>query len=140
MSATNCVNCGAPSALGAPCPNCGSPRPALVLPARLDAADREALVAANPGVFLIVAQGEIPAAPPKANRHVWLTVISILRGLLAAGKTAGILTGPLIPIAATALGVGLDHAEQAILGAPEVEDWTAERIAAKRAAVLDPST
>ena len=112
----------------------------LVIPSRLDVADVDALKLANPDAFLVIAQGEVPAEPPKANKHVWLTVISILRGLLAAGKTAGILTGPLIPIAATALGVGLDHAEQAILGAPEVEDWTAERIAAKRAAVLDPQS
>ena len=117
-----------------------APKTALIVPERLDAADREALTAANPGVFLIIAQGEIPAEPPKAPRHVWLTVISIVRGLLAAGKVAGIFTGPLIPIAATALGVGLDHAERAILDAPEVEDWTAERIAAKRAAVMEPTT
>lgn len=116
------------------------PRTHLIVPPRLDADDLAAVKEANPGVFLVVAQGEIPAEPPKANRHVWLTVISILRGLIAAGKTAGILTGPLIPIAATALGVGLDHAERAILDAPEVEDWTPERIAAKRAAILDPQT
>ena len=112
----------------------------LVIPPRLDAADREAIVAANPGVFLVLAQGEIPAAEPTANRHTWLTVIAVLKGLIGAGKTAGIFTGPLIPIAATALGLGLDHAEQAILGAPEVEDWTPSRIAAARAAVLDPQT
>ena len=140
MSATNCVNCGAPAPLGMPCPNCGSPRPALVIPQRLDADDLTALKAANPGVFLVVAQGEVPTEPPKANRHTWLTAISVLRGLLAAGKVAGIFTGPLIPIAATALGVGLDHAERAILDAPEIEDWTPERIAAKRAAVADPQT
>lgn len=112
----------------------------IVLPARLDDADRAALVAANPGAFLVVAQGEIPAEPPKANRHTWLTVIQIVRGLLAAGKVAGIFTGPLIPIAASVVGLGLDRAEQAILGSPEVEDWTIERIEAARAAVLDPQT
>ena len=117
-----------------------NPQP-LVIPQRLDADDLTALKAANPGVFLVVAQGEVPAEPQKAaNRHTWLTVISVLRGLLAAGKVAGIFTGPLIPIAATALGVGLDHAEKAILDAPEIEDWTPDRIAAKRAAVLDPQT
>ena len=114
--------------------------PALVLPPRLDAADVDALRTANPGVFLVVAQGEIPAEAPKANRHTWLTVISVLKGLLAAGKTAGIFTGPLIPIAASVLGLGLDRAEQAISGAPEVEDWTIDRIAAARAAVKDPQT
>ena len=113
---------------------------ALVIPPRLDGEDLAALKAANPGVFLVVAQGEIPAEEPKANRHTWLTVIAVLKGLLAAGKTAGIFTGPLIPIAATALGLGLDHAEKAILGAPEVEDWTPARIAAARAAVEDPRT
>ncbi len=112
---------------------------AIVLPPRLDAADVEALRQANHGVFLVVAQGEIPAEQPTANRHTWLTVISVLKGLLAAGKTAGIFTGPLIPIAASVLGLGLDRAEQAISGAPEVEDWTIERIAAARAAVKDPS-
>lgn len=116
------------------------PRAALVIPQRLDADDLAALKAANPGVFLVVAQGDVPAEEPKANRHTWLTVISVLKGLLAAGKTTGIFTGPLIPIAATALGVGLDHAEKAILDAPEVEDWTPARIAAARAAVLDPQT
>lgn len=113
---------------------------ALVIPSRLDAADVDALKLANPGAFLIVAQGEVPAEEPKANRHTWLTVIAVLKGLLGAGKAAGIFTGPLIPIAATALGLGLDHAEKAILGAPEVEDWTPERIAAARAAVEDPRT
>jgi len=112
----------------------------LVLPQRLDAADREALAAANPGVFLVIAQGEIPAEPPKANRHTWLTVISIVKGLLAAGRVAGIFTGPLIPIAATVVGLGLDYAEKAILDAPEVEDWTIERIEAARAAVKEPQT
>jgi len=63
-----------------------------------------------------------------------------LRGLLAAGKLAGIFTGPLIPIAATVVGLGLDEAEKAILDTPEVEDWTIERIAAKRAAVKEPTT
>ena len=113
---------------------------ALVIPPRLDEADLAAIRAANPAVFLVVAQGEIPTEQPTAHRHTWLTVISVLKGLLAAGKTAGIFTGPLIPIAATALGVGLDHAEEAILGAPEVENWTPARIAAARAAVLDPQT
>ena len=113
---------------------------ALVLPPRLDADDVAAVKLANPGVFLVVAEGDIPAEPPKANRHVWLTVISVVRGLLAAGKLAGIFTGPLIPIAATVVGLGLDEAEKAILDTPEVEDWTIERIAAKRAAVKEPTT
>ena len=141
MSATNCPNCGAPSVLGQPCAHCASPRPALVLPPRLDADDVAAVKLANPGVFLVVAEGDIPAEPPKAtDRHVWLTVISVVRGLLAAGKTAGIFTGPLIPIAATVVGLGLDEAEKAILNTPEVEDWTIERIAAARAAVKDPQS
>lgn len=140
MSATNCANCGAPAAPGAPCPNCGSPRPYLVVPQRLDAEDVAAMKAANPGVFLVVAQGEVPVTEPKANRHVWLTVISVVRGLLSAGKAAGIFAGPLIPVAATVLGMGLDRAEQAILKAPEVEDWTPTRIAAARAAVKEPTT
>lgn len=116
------------------------PRSVLVLPQRLDAADVDALKAANPAAFLVVAQGEIPTEEPTANRHVWLTVISVVRGLLAAGKVAGIFTGPLIPVAATVLGMGLDEAEQAITAAPEVEDWTSTRIAAARAAVKDPQT
>lgn len=116
------------------------PRASLVLPSRLDDADRAALTAANPGVFLVVAQGEIPAEEPKLNRHTWLTIISIVRGLLSAGKVAGIFTGPLIPAAAYVVGIGLDRAEQAILGSPEVEDWTPTRIAEARAAVLDPLT
>ncbi|MFA6031113.1 MAG: hypothetical protein WC969_14755 [Elusimicrobiota bacterium] len=113
---------------------------ALVIPSRLDEADVTALKAANPQAFLVVAQGEIPTEEPSANRHVWLTVISVVRGLLAAGKFAGIFTGPLIPVAATVLGMGLDRAEQAILAAPEIEDWTPTRIAEARAAVLDPQT
>ena len=117
-----------------------APKTALVVPERLDAADRDALQTANPGVFLVLAQGEIPTEEPKANRHTWLTVISVVRGLLDAGKLAGIFTGPLIPVAATVLGMGLDEAEQAINEAPEVEDWTPTRIAAARAAVLEPTT
>lgn len=117
-----------------------APHSVLVLPPRLDEADRAAITAANPGAFLVVAQGEIPAEEPKANRHTWLTVISILKGLLGAGKVAGIFTGPLIPIAASVLGTGLDYAEKAILGSPEIEDWTPSRIAEARAAVLDPQT
>lgn len=113
---------------------------ALVIPSRLDAADVDALKLANPGAFLVVAQGEVPTAEPTANRHVWLTVISVVRGLLDAGKVAGIFTGPLIPVAATVLGMGLDRAEQAINAAPEVEDWTPTRIAAARAAVKDPQS
>lgn len=112
---------------------------AIVIPAGVPADAIEKLKAANPGLFLVVAQGEVPAEQPKANRHTWLTVISVLKGLVAAGKTAGIFTGPLIPIAASVLGLGLDRAEQAISGAPEVEDWTIDRIAAERAAVKDPS-
>ncbi|MDP2317468.1 MAG: hypothetical protein Q8P41_31580 [Pseudomonadota bacterium] len=113
---------------------------ALVIPTRLDEADVAAVKLANPTAFLVVAQGDIPTEEPSANRHVWLTVISVVRGLLAAGKVAGIFTGPLIPVAATVLGMGLDEAEQAILKAPEVEDWTPTRIAAARAAVKDPTT
>jgi hypothetical protein len=116
------------------------PRSVLVLPPRLDTADVDALKAANPGAFLVVAQGEIPTEEPKANRHVWLTVISVVRGLLSAGKVAGIFTGPLIPVAATVLGMGLDRAEQALTDAPEIEDWTPTKIAAARAAVKDPTT
>ena len=112
----------------------------LVIPSRLDAADVDALKLANPTAFLVVAQGEVPTEEPKANRHVWLTVISVVRGLLDAGKFAGIFTGPLIPVAATVLGMGLDRAEQAINEAPEVEDWTPTKIAAARAAVKDPTT
>ena len=113
---------------------------AIVIPAGIPAEAIEKIRAANPGLFLVVAQGEVPAEQPKANRHTWLTVISVLKGLVAAGKTAGIFTGPLIPIAASVLGLGLDRAEQAISGAPEVEDWTIHRIAAERAAVQDPQT
>lgn len=111
----------------------------LVIPPDIPPEVVERLKAANPGLFLVVAQGEVPADKPSANRHTWLTVISVLKGLVAAGKTAGIFTGPLIPIAASVLGLGLDRAEQAISGAPEVEDWTIDRIAAERAAVKDPS-
>ena len=113
---------------------------ALVIPQGIPAEAVEKIRAANPGVFLVVAQGEVPAEKPTANRHTWLTVISVLKGLVAAGKTAGIFTGPLIPIAASVVGLGLDRAEQAISGAPEVEDWTIDRIAAARAAVKDPQT
>ena len=115
-------------------------RPALVIPGSVSPEYSTAIQKANPGVFLVLAQGEIPAAEPSANRHVWLTVISIVRGLLSAGKVAGIFTGPLIPIAATVAGMGLDRAEQALLDAPEVEDWTPTKIAAARAAVKDPTT
>ena len=113
---------------------------AIVIPAGIPAEAIEKIRAANPGLFLVVAQGEVPAEQPKANRHTWLTVISVLKGLVAAGKTAGIFTGPLIPIAASVLGLGLDRAEQAISGAPEVEDWTIDRIAAAMAAVKDPQS
>ena len=113
---------------------------ALVIPSRLDAADVDALKLANPTAFLVVAQGEVPTTEPTANKHVWLTVISVVRGLLDAGKLAGIFTGPLIPVAATVLGIGLDEAEQAINEAPGVEDWTPTRIAAARAAVKDPQS
>lgn len=112
--------------------------PAIVIPAGVTSDVVEKLKAANPGLFLVVAQGEVPTEQPTANRHTWLTVISVVKGLLAAGKTAGIFTGPLIPIAASVVGIGLDRAEQAISGAPEVEDWTIDRIAAARAAVEDP--
>ena len=121
------------------------PRSALVIPAGVPPEAVEKLSAANPDVFLVVSGAE-PAAPtapePKAHRHVWLTVISVLKGLLAVGKTAAVFTGPaawLAPIAAGALNTGLDKAEQAILGNPEVEDWPLSRIADARAAVKDPS-
>lgn len=117
------------------------PRTAIVIPAGVSPEAVEALRKANPDVFLVVSGAEPAAAEPKANRHVWLTVISIVRGLLAAGKTAAIFSGPaafLAPIAAGVLNTGLDRAEQALTGAPEVEDWTLSRIADARAAVKDP--
>ena len=122
------------------------PRAAIVVPAGVSAEAVEKLRAANPDLFLVVSDAE-PAAPgapePTANRHVWLTVISIVRGLLAAGKTTALFTGPAAPFAAMAAGalnMGLNSAEQAILGNPEVEDWPLSRIAAARAAVKDPTS
>lgn len=120
------------------------PRAAVVIPAGVPAEITEKLRAANPDVFLVISGAEPAAAgapEPKANRHVWLTVISVLRGLLDAGKTSAIFAGPagwLATIAAGALNTGLNSAEQAILGNPEVEDWPLSRIAAARAAVKDP--
>ena len=120
------------------------PRTAIVIPAGVSPEAVEALRKANPDVFLVVSGAEPAAATapePKAHRQTWLTVISILRGLIGIGKTAAVFTGPaawLAPIAADALNAGLDRTEQAILGNPEVEDWTISRIAAARAAVKDP--
>ena len=119
---------------------------ALVIPAGVPPEATEAIKAANPGLFLVVsgaAPAQAGAPEPKAHRQTWLTVISILRGLIGIGKTAAVFTGPaawLAPIAADALNAGLDRTEQAILGNPEVEDWTVSRIAAARAAVKDPTT
>ncbi|HRI09219.1 MAG TPA: hypothetical protein PKW35_15460 [Nannocystaceae bacterium] len=124
----------------------GKPRVALVIPAGVPADVVEKLRVANADVFLVVSGAEpgAPTAPElKAYRQTWLTVISILRGLIGIGKTAAVFTGPaawLAPIAADALNAGLDRTEQAILGNPEVEDWTISRIAAARAAVEDPSS
>lgn len=117
-----------------------SPRTALLVPDRLDAADREALQAANPGLFLVLAQGEIPTEEPKANRNTWLTVINVVKTLWSVGKTAAIFSGPLGILAAGAVNMGLNEAEQAILGSPEVEDWPLSRIAAAKAAVKVPLT
>lgn len=117
-----------------------APKTALVVPERLDAADRDALQTANPGVFLVLAQGEIPTEEPKANRHTWLTVINVVKTLWSVGKTAAIFAGPLGVLAAAAVNAGIDEAEQAILKTPEVEDWTPTRIAAARAAVKDPQS
>jgi len=117
-----------------------APKTALLVPERLDAADREALTAANPGVLLVMTQGEIPTEEPKANRHTWLTVINVVKTLWTFGKTAAIFSGPLGMLAASAVNMGLESAEQAILKTPEIEDWTPTKIAAARAAVLDPQT
>ena len=119
------------------------PRAAIVVPAGVPADAVEKLRAANPDVFLIVSGAEPAAAEPKAHRQTWLTVISILRGLIGMGKTTALFTGPAAPFAAMAAGalnMGLDRAEQALLGNPEVEDWTLSRIAAAKAAVKDPQT
>lgn len=113
---------------------------AIVVPERLDAADREAIVAANPGIFLVLAQGEIPATPEPQKKSGWLMLIRVLKGLLAYGKTAAIFSGPLAVGAAGLLNMGLDEAEDALSGAPETEDWPLERIRAAKAAVLDPQT
>lgn len=117
-----------------------APRTALIVPERLDAADREALTTANPGVFLVMTQGEIPVEEPKANRNTWLTVINVVKTLWSVGKTAAIFSGPLGVLAAAAVNTGINEAEQAILKTPEVEDWTPTRIAEARAAVKDPTT
>ena len=117
-----------------------APRTALIVPERLDAADREALSTANPGVFLVLTQGEIPTGEPEANRNTWLTVINVVKTLWSVGKTAAIFSGPLGVLAAGAINMGLHEAEQAITAAPEVEDWTPTKIAAARAAVKDPTT
>ena len=117
-----------------------APRSALVIPERLDAADREALKAANPQAFLVFAQGDITPAPEPQKKAGWLVLVKVLKGLLAAGKTAAIFTAPLAAGAAGLLEMGLDEAEQALAGAPETEDWPIERIRAARAAVADPQT
>lgn len=117
-----------------------APRSALVIPERLDAADREALKAANPNTFLIFAQGEVPPAPEPQKKAGWLMLIRVLNGLLSVGKTTAILASPLAAGAAALVEMGLDEAEQALSGAPETEDWPIERIRAARAAVLDPQT
>ncbi len=117
-----------------------APKTALIVPERLDAADREALTAANPGVLLVMTQGEIPTEEPKANRHQWLTVINVVKTLWSVGKTAAIFSGPLGVLAAAVVNEGIEEAEQAILKTPEIEDWTPTKIAAARAAVLDPQT
>ena len=118
------------------------PRAAIVIPAGVPPEAVEALRQANPDVFLVVS-GAAPAPAAPAHRNTWLTVIAVVKGLLAVGKTSAIFTGPAAPfalLAAGAINMGLDRAEQAILGNPEVEDWTLERIAAARAAVKDPTT
>jgi hypothetical protein len=117
-----------------------APKTALLVPERLDAADREALTAANPGVFLVMAQGPIPTEEPKANRHTWLTVINVVKTIWSVGKTAAIFSGPLGILAAAVVNEGIEEAEQAILQAPEVEDWTPTRIAEAKAAVKGPTT
>ena len=117
-----------------------APRTVLVLPERLDAADREALQAANPKAFLILAQGEIPAEPQPQKKAGWLMLVRVLKGLISYGKSAAIFAGPLAVGAAGLVEMGLDEAEQALSGAPETEDWTLDRIRAARAAVADPQT
>ncbi len=117
-----------------------APKVALVVPPTVEPADAEAIRAANPGVFLVLAQTEVPAEEPKANRNTWLTVINVVKTLWSVGKTAAIFSGPLGILAAAAVNTGINEAEQAILGAPEVEDWPLSRIAAAKAAVAVPLT
>lgn len=117
-----------------------APRTAILIPEVLDAGDRTALQAANPGLFLVLAQGEIPTEEPKANRHTWLTVLNVVKTLWSVGKTAAIFAGPLGVLAAAVVNTGIDEAEQAILQTPEVEDWTPTRIAEAKAAVKVPLT